>query len=46
MIAWIRNGEVVDPVQGVVEKADLIIKKGKIAKILPPETFKEKGPQL
>lgn len=46
MIAWIRNGEVVDPVQGVVEKADLIIKKGRIAKILPPETFKEKGPQL
>ena len=46
MIAWIRNGEVVDPVKGVVEKADLIIKKGKIAKILPPETFKEKGPQL
>jgi len=46
VIAWIRNGEVVDPVQGVVEKADLIIKKGRIAKILPPETFKEKGPQL
>ena len=46
MITWIRNGEVVDPVQGVVEKADLIIKKGRITKILPPEIFKEKGPQL
>ncbi|MBC8456848.1 MAG: dihydroorotase [Deltaproteobacteria bacterium] len=46
MITWIRNGEVVDTVQGVVKKVDLIIEKGKIAKILPPEIFKEKGPQL
>ena len=46
MLTWIRNGEVVDTVQGVVKKVDLIIEKGKIAKILPPEIFKEKGPQL
>ncbi len=46
MITWIRNGEVVDPVQGIVEKVDLIIRKGRIAKILPPGTYKEEGSQV
>ncbi|MBK5100825.1 MAG: amidohydrolase family protein, partial [Desulfobacteraceae bacterium] len=46
MITWIRNGEIVDPLKGVVEKADLIIEKGKIAKILPPDSLRESGAQL
>jgi len=46
VITWIRFGSVVDPVNGVVEKADLIIEKGKIAGILPPGSYKEKDPQL
>jgi len=43
---WIKNGEVVDPVKGVVEKLDLIIERKRIAKMLPPDTFRDKGPQL
>ena len=39
---WIKDGEVVDPVKGVVKRADLIIEKGKISKILPVGTFREK----
>jgi dihydroorotase len=36
----------VDPVKGVVRKVDLIIEKGKISKILPHETFSDKGVQI
>jgi dihydroorotase len=43
---WIKNGEVVDPVKGVVEKRDVIIEKGKIVTMLPPGVFKESGPGL
>ena len=46
MITWIRDGKIVDPVKGIVEKADLIIKKDKIARILPTGEFKDKGPRL
>ncbi len=46
MVTWIRNGELVDPVKGIVKKADLIIEKGKISKILSRGTFKDKGPRL
>ena len=47
MVTWIRGGEVVDPVKGIVEKGDLIIEKGKIDKILPPGVFEgEEGLQL
>ena len=42
MITWIKSGELVDPVQGVVEKADLIIERGKISKILPPGVFEDR----
>ncbi len=40
MITLIKNGELVDPVKGVVKKADLLIEKGVITKILSPGTFK------
>ena len=43
MTTWIRSGSVVDPVKGVVGKADLIVEKGKIASILPPGVFEDKG---
>jgi dihydroorotase len=46
VITWIRDGEVVDPVKGAVEKVDLIIDKDKIVKIVPSGSFKEKGSQL
>ena len=46
MITWIKGGDVVDPVKGVVEKTDLIIEKGKVAKILPPGVFKDKIPKM
>jgi dihydroorotase len=42
----IKNGEVVDPDKGTVKKADLIIEKGNIAKILPRGAFDFKGPGL
>lgn len=45
MVTWIRDGEIVDPVKGAIEKADLIIKGGKIAKILPPGSFKDDLPE-
>ena len=45
MVTWIRDGEIVDPVKGITEKADLIIKGGKIAKILPPGSFKADLPE-
>ena len=44
MVTWIKGGDVVDPVKGVVEKTDLIIEKGKVAKILPPGVFNDKIP--
>lgn len=46
MITWIKNGEIIDPVNGVVKKADIVIEKGKIVKILPYRTFKAEGPRL
>ncbi len=46
MTTWIRSGSVIDPLKGVVEKTDLIIEKGKIARMLPRDEFKEQGPQI
>ena len=46
MITWIKDGEIVDPAKGAVKKADLFVEKGKIAKILPRGTFKDKGPRI
>lgn len=45
MRTWIKAGSVVDPVRGTVERAELIIEKGKIAGILPPGSAEGKGPQ-
>ena len=46
MITWIKNGVLVDPVKGIVKKADLVIEKGGIAKILSRGAFRHKGPRL
>ena len=46
MIIWIRGGKIVDPARGVVKKRDIIVDRGRIAKILPSGKFKEKGPRL
>ena len=46
MITWIKNGELVDPVKGAVEKVDLIIEKGRVAKILPHKAFNDKGVRI
>ncbi len=39
MIAWVRGGEVVDPRLGTRSKLDIVIRRGKIEKILPPGSF-------
>ncbi|MEE9613292.1 MAG: dihydroorotase, partial [Desulfatiglandales bacterium] len=46
MTIWIKGGEVVDPVKGVVKKLDIIVDRGRIIRILPGGEFKEKGPKL
>jgi dihydroorotase len=46
LITWIKSGSLVDPVRGVVERAELIIEKGKIARILPPGAAGEKGSKI
>jgi len=43
---WIKDGELVDPVKGVVEMRDIVVERGKITKIIPAGKFKEKGPRL
>lgn len=46
MTIWLKNGKVVDPVEGVVRKRDIVIDRGHIEKILPPGKFKEQGPRI
>lgn len=46
MSIWIRGGALVDPVKGVVKQSDIIIQRGKIARILPAGVFKEQGSRL
>lgn len=46
MIKWIKGGDVVDPVTGSVDRADLVLERGKIAKIMPCGEFKAEVPQL
>ncbi|MBW1887199.1 MAG: dihydroorotase, partial [Deltaproteobacteria bacterium] len=46
MGTWIKDGQIVDPMKGLVEKLDIIVEKGRILKILPRGEFKEKGHQL
>lgn len=46
MSIWIRGGALVDPVKGVVEQSDIIVERGKIAKILPGGVFGEQGSRL
>lgn len=46
MTIWIKGGEIVDPVRGVMEKRDILVERGKIHRILKAGEFKEKGPKL
>lgn len=46
MGTWIKDGQIVDPVKGLVERLDVIVENGKILRILPRGEFKAKGPQL
>jgi dihydroorotase len=43
---WIRDGKIVDPVRGVMQKRDVIVERGRISKIPKAGAFKEKGPKL
>jgi dihydroorotase len=43
---WIRDGKIVDPVRGVMQKRDVIVERGRISSILKAGVFKEKGPKL
>lgn len=46
MAIWFKNGEIVDPVRGVVEELDIVVEGDRIVRLLPPGEFKERGPQL
>ena len=46
MTIWIRDGKIVDPVRGVIQKRDIIVERGRISRILKAGAFKEKGPKL
>ena len=46
MTIWIRDGKIVDPVRGVMQKRDIIVERGRISKIPKAGAFKEKGPKL
>ena len=39
MITWVRGGEVVDPRRGTKRALDIVIRKGKIERMLPPGEF-------
>jgi dihydroorotase len=43
---WIRGGDLVDPVENRVESLDVVVIKGKIAKILPRGVFQGDSPQI
>ena len=46
MTIWIRDGKIVDPVRGVMQRRDIIVERGRISRILKAGAFKEKGPKL
>jgi len=46
VIVWIRGGDLVDPVNKVVEPRDVIVEKGKVSRILPPGAFQEDHPRI
>jgi dihydroorotase len=46
MTIWIKGGELVDPVGGTVERVDLLVERGRVLKVMPPDTFKEGGEGL
>jgi dihydroorotase len=38
---WIKGGEVVDPARGTVKKSDILVERGRVVKVMPPESLKE-----
>ncbi|MFC1862349.1 dihydroorotase [Thermodesulfobacteriota bacterium] len=46
MPIWIKDGDVVDPVRGVVQRLDIIIEHGHVKRIMPQGLFKEQGTRL
>lgn len=43
---WIKNGQLVDPIKGVMEQLDLVIEDGRIAQQPPRGVFKPEGEQI
>jgi len=43
---WIKDGDIVDPVNGTVERGDLLVEKGKIAAIKPEGILNDPGPDV
>jgi len=43
VITWIKGGEVIDPRKGEKKTLDIVIKKGKIERLLPPGDFRPQG---
>ncbi len=46
MIKWIKSGDIVDPVNGTVERGDLLVERGKITAIKPGGTLDDPGPDV
>ena len=46
MTKWIKDGDIVDPVNGTVERGDLLVEKGKIAAIKPEGILNDPGPDV
>jgi len=43
VITWIKGGEVIDPRMGTQKRQDIIIRKGKVEKLLAPGSFELPG---
>ncbi len=46
MTIWIKGGKVVDPIRGTVKSLDILVERGRVLKIMPPDSLKETGEGL
>lgn len=46
MITWIKGGDLAFSVKGLAEKADLVVEKDRITRVLPPGVLRDEGPGI
>ena len=46
MATWIKGGDLVDPDKGILKGHDLILERGKIARVLPSGVFSGEGEKI